>query len=390
MRTEVWLSPIVVFQFLKAFRSVEANPHIWRSPVKRIAWRLRSIVESLERQKSLDPCEDTGLHLQSSENDMNDQPANDINAAVTTSLSHIVGQRSVIDQVTVALDVAQMDGKKFDHALLVGPPGLGKTAVAKIVACEMASDFHEILGQSIKTPSDLNAVLLEAKDRSICFIDECHEMKPEFQTALYLALDKRKVIVNGGKRPLSMKVADFSLLLATTDEHRLLQPLRDRMRIVLRFDFYNEGELETVVRQRSKALGWTVDESVFALIAQRARGTPRIALRLLQATRRLCRAEGKTTITEDQLRRACELEGVDDLGLGPTEQKYLEVVSDGGSRLNVIASTLGLPGRTVSQVTEQFLIRAGLVVKDDQGRRLLTEKGRAHLVALRSTRVRLV
>jgi Holliday junction DNA helicase RuvB len=318
---------------------------------------------------------------------MDDQPANDISSVSPTSLSHIVGQRGVLDQVTVAIDAAQMDAKKFDHGLLVGPPGLGKTMVAKVVACEMASDFHEVLGQSIKSPSDLNAVLLEAKEKSIVFVDEAHEMKQEYQTALYLALDKRKVIVNGGKRPLSMKVADFSLLLATTDEHRLLAPLRDRMRLVMRFDFYNEGELETVVRQRSRALGWTVDETVFPLIAQRARGTPRIALRLLQAARRVCRAEGETTITEDQLRRACELEGIDELGLGPTEQKYLEVISNGGSRLNVIASTLGLPARTVSQVTEQFLIRVGLVSKDDQGRRLLTEKGRAHLVGLRSGRV---
>jgi holliday junction DNA helicase RuvB len=318
---------------------------------------------------------------------MNDQPANDINSALPTSLSHIVGQRSVLDQVTVALDAAQMDNKKFDHALLVGPPGLGKTMVAKVVACEMASDFQEVLGQSIKTPSDLNAVLLETKEKSLVFVDEAHEMKAEYQTALYLAMDKRRVIVNGGKRPLSMKVADFSLLLATTDEHRLLAPLRDRMRLVLRFDFYNETELETVVRQRSRGLGWTVDESAFPLIAQRARGTPRIALRLLQACRRVCRAEGETTITEEQLRRACQLENIDELGLGPTEQKYLEIVSDGGSRLNVIASTLGLPARTLSQVTEQFLIRAGLVMKDDQGRRLLTEKGRTHLVARRSTRV---
>jgi len=318
---------------------------------------------------------------------MDDQPANDISSVSPTSLARIVGQRSVLDQVTVALDAAQMDAKKFDHGLLVGPPGLGKTMVAKVIACEMASDYHEVLGQSIKAPSDLNAVLLSAKEKSIVFIDEAHEMKPEFQTALYLALDKRKVIVNGGgKTPLSMKVADFSLLLATTDEHRLLAPLRDRMRLVLRFDFYASDELETVVRQRSRALGWTVDEAVFPLIAQRARGTPRIALRLLQACRRVCRAEGENTITEDQLRRACHLESIDELGLGPTEQKYLEVVSDGGSRLNVIASTLGLPPRTLSQVTEQFLIRVGLVTKDDAGRRLLTERGRSHLVGLRSNR----
>src|SRR5580704_10314991 len=224
---------------------------------------------------------------------MNDQPLNDISLVSPSSLNHIVGQRSVLDQITVALDAAQMDAKKFDHSLLVGPPGLGKTMVAKVVACEMASDFHEVLGQSLKTPSDLNAVLLEAKEKSIVFVDEAHEMKPEFQTALYLALDKRKVFVNGGKTPLSMMVAAFSLLLATTDEHRLLQPLRDRMRLVLRFDFYNDGELETVV----------------PLIAQRSRGTPRIALRLLQAARRVCRAEGETTITENQLRRACDLEG---------------------------------------------------------------------------------
>lgn len=316
---------------------------------------------------------------------MEEQPASDINSALPSSLRHIVGQRGVIDQVTVAIDAAQMDAKKFDHALMVGPPGLGKTMVAKVVACEMASDYHEVLGQAIKSPADLNAVLLSATDRSIVFIDEAHELKTEYQTALYLALDKGKVIVNGSKQPQSIQIADFSLLLATTDEHCLLQPLRDRMRLMLRFDFYDEAQLITVLQHRCKALNWSVEEFVFPLIAERARETPRIALRLLQACRRVCRAEGETTIIPEHLYRACELEGIDDLGLGPTEQKYLGIVADGASRLNVIASMLGLPTRTVSQVTEAFLIRSGLVVKDDQGRRHLTENGHAHLSNLRAT-----
>ncbi len=146
---------------------------------------------------------------------MSEPPANDVNSALPTSLGHIVGQSSVINQVTVALDSAQMDGLKFDHSLLVGPPGLGKTAIAKVIACEMASEYHEVLGQSITTPSDLNAVLLSAKVRSVVFIDEAHELRKDYQTALYLALDKGKVIVSGGKSPTSIRLADFSLLLAT-------------------------------------------------------------------------------------------------------------------------------------------------------------------------------
>jgi Holliday junction DNA helicase RuvB len=118
---------------------------------------------------------------------------------------------------------------------------------------------------------------------------------------------------------------------------------------------------------------------VCPLIAQRSRGTPRLALRLLQACRRVCRAEGENAITIDHLDRACLLEQIDPLGLGPTEQQYLRILAEGTSRLNVIASRLGLPARTVAEVTEAFLIRAGLVAKDDQARRQLTAEGREHL-----------
>lgn len=315
-----------------------------------------------------------------------EKPPAEINDLAPTSLSHIIGQRGVIAQVTVALDAAQIDGKKFDHALLVGPPGLGKSALARVIAAEMAAELHEVLGQSVAGPADLNALLLGAKDRDVIHIDECHELATEQQTALYMALDQRRIVLAGGRSgrsPQSIPIADFSLLLSSTDEFDLLQPLRDRMKMILRFDFYDNNELAEVVRQRARALGWRVDDDVLPEIARRSRGTPRLALRLLQSCRRVCRAEGETGITIDHLRRACDLEHLDELGLGPAEQKYLEILAQGVSRLNVVASMLGLPSRTVAEVSEPFLLRSGLIIKDDQGRRQLTSQGREHLLRCR-------
>lgn len=316
-----------------------------------------------------------------------DNPNSDINVVQPSSLSHIVGQRSVVEQVRVGIEAAFADQRKFDHALLVGPPGVGKSMTARVIAEEMATSFVEILGQSITTPADLNQLLLSATDKAVVHIDEAHELEKPFQTALYLALDKRQIVLQGsrtGRAPQSIPIADFTVLLSTTDEYCLLQPLRDRCRLILRFDFYTVDDLTTLLRQHSQALTWRVEDAVFPLIAGRARGTPRLALRLLQACRRVCRSEGRATITLADLARACQLEQIDALGLGPTEQQYLEALGGGASRLNVIASMLGLPARTVSQVTEPFLIRAGLMVKDDQGRRQLTAQGRLHQSSLRS------
>ena len=141
------------------------------------------------------------------------------------------------------------------------------------------------------------------------------------------------------------------------------------MKLLLRFQFYEEADLVEVLRHRSKALRWMVDDAVFPEIAKRAKGTPRLALRLLQSARRCSRAEGDNTITLQHLHRACKLEQIDELGLGPTETKYLEILTNGATRLNVLASMLGLPSRTVSEVTEPFLVRSALIIKDDQGRR---------------------
>ena len=309
---------------------------------------------------------------------MSDQ-SHEINDVAPTSLSHLIGQVGVIEQVKVALEAAFADQRRFDSGLLVGPPGVGKSALASVIAQEMATEFHEVIGQSIKSVADLNGLLLAANSKDVVHLDEAHELKKEYQTSLYLALDKGAIFVRSGQKPQAIPINDFTLLLSSTDEHCLLQPLRDRMKLVLRFDFYSAEELTTLLRQRARALCWPVDEEVFPLIAGRSRGTPRLALRLLQSCRRVCRAEGKSKVTLGHLERACQLEGIDGLGLGPTEQAYLTFLANGASRLNVIASMMGLPPRTVSQVTEPFLLRAGLIAKDDTGRRQLTALGRVNL-----------
>jgi Holliday junction DNA helicase RuvB len=151
------------------------------------------------------------------------------------------------------------------------------------------------------------------------------------------------------------------------------------MRLTLRFQFYELEDLEKIAGMRATALAWNVEDAVFPRIAQRSRGTPRLALRLLQAAHRVSRAEAEDAVTVAHLERACSLEGIDRLGLGPTEQQYLGILQEGPTRLNMLASRLGLPTRTVAEVTEPFLIRAGLIVKDDQGKRQLTAEGRDHV-----------
>lgn len=296
-------------------------------------------------------------------------------------LSHLVGQESVVAQVEVALRAADQDGTKFPSALQTGGAGLGKSQMARVISAEMDTEFLEVLGQSIREPADLNALLLSATDRSIVHIDECHELDREFQVALYLAVDQRRVLLNSksARGPQAIPLHDFTLLLSTTDEFSLLQPLRDRMKLLLRFQFYADGELVELTRRRADSLGWPLDPEVLPEIARRSRGTPRLALRLLQACRRVCRSEGQQRIGLDHLGRACALEGIDEMGLGPADQHYLAVLAEGVSRLNVIASRIGLPGRTVAEVVEPYLLRSGLVAKDDDGRRELTPKGRAHL-----------
>lgn len=306
-------------------------------------------------------------------------PLNEINEVQPTSLSHLIGNRGVIQQVRVAIDAAFEDKRRFDHSLLLGPPGQGKSSLAHVIAHEMAVPFHEVMGQNLRTTADLNTLLLGAEDKSIVHIDEIHETPKPVLTALYLALDKRQIFVRSSSTITSLTVRDFTLLCSTTEQHDLPGPYLTRMRLKLRFDYLNETELAQVVLLRAKSLRWDLDPSVAPHIAERGRGTPRIALNLLQAAYRCCRAEGQMRITLVHLNHACALEGLDSLGLDAVEQRYLQLLQRGPKRLNVLASELGVPSKTISTVMEPFYIRSGLVTKDNQSQRVLTAKGVQHL-----------
>lgn len=322
---------------------------------------------------------------------MSEQPtAKDVQDIKPTSLRHLIGNDHVKQQVQVALDASFEDQVRFPDTLLTGPPGQGKSSFANVIAQELATTLHETLGQSVSGPAELNALLLGAKDGDLIHIDEVHELPTEQQTAIFICLDQRKLLVTNQQGALSIPLAKFSLLLSTTDPHKVLQPLRDRMRMVLELSYLSEAELAEVVQQRSRALGWIVADDIPIEIAIRGRGTPRIALRILQSARRVSRSQGESVITLTHLHRACELDRIDHKGLSSQEQNYLSYLSEGPTRLNVLASCLGLPSKTVSDVIEPFLIRSRLVTKDNGGRRTLTKEGMDHLSDLRNKTVRIL
>ena len=306
----------------------------------------------------------------------------DINDYRPTSIKQFRGQPGVVDQVMVALDAAHQDGRRFDHAMMTGGPGLGKTEIARLISLEMGTDCFEYLGGSVQSVSDLNAILLSTTDRAVVTFDEGHELPRPVQTALFLAIDKKSVILQGSRKgatPITVPIADATILICSTEEYLLLPPLRDRMRLNLRFMPYPTEDIEKILTARLYGLNWPVEDGVLSEIALRSRGVPRLGLRIAQASHRVARSLGETTITQSHLERACQLESLDPKGLGPTDTAYMQILLDGPSRLNVIASRLGLPAKTVSEVNEPYLIRCGLIVKDDQSRRQLTAEGREHL-----------
>jgi Holliday junction DNA helicase RuvB len=275
--------------------------------------------------------------------------------------------------------------------MFTGPPGVGKTLLSQVIATELGGDSVETLGQTLDANS-VNALLIGASDRTVLTIDEAHLTDPIAQTMLLRAVEDRVLLLSRkGTRSGETRIplAGFTLVLATTDPQGILGPLRDRMQLMVQLQHYAPGELAELCRRRAVAMGWTVAPAVCDLIGLISKGTPRLGLRLLQSVWRTATSVDSDLIELSHLERTIALEGIDPiLGLDSDEQRYVRVLHEAGTavRLNVIASRLSLPPRQVSQVVEDYLLRAGLILRTDSGREL-THEGFFHAERLSRQRL---
>lgn len=302
-----------------------------------------------------------------------------------TTIEHFVGAKQIKERVKVALEATWNSGNGcvFPHTLCLGPGGLGKTELSRIIAREMGCELIETLGQSVRTVTELNAMLLMAEG-GVLLIDEAHSINNDMQVALLKVLQEGTIFLQqsgGNGKVVPMALKPFCLIAATTDEWCLARPLVDRFRLILRFDYYVSEDLSILTTRRAKSAGIALEDGVAEQIAQRSKGTPRLAIRLLDACCRTMLAEGTGTISMATFNRTCDLERVDPIGLDEIEQKYLRLLADAGGcqRVNVIASCLGLPRLTLERAVEPYLIRSQLIEKSDLGR-ILTIAGRDHLL----------
>ncbi len=295
-----------------------------------------------------------------------------------TAINHLVGMPHIKEQLRVSLDASFADNTPYPHTMLVSSPGLGKSEICSVLSHELCVELHTIVGVSISHVSELNSLLLSANDKDLVYITEADSLRHEFQNALYLAIDRREIVLSGskGRAPQRIKIPDITLLLDTNYEAALLPALTSRMRQTLYIPFASVDDLAEIIRRRARALGWNLAEDVPVFLGRLSKGVPRQALRLLAASYRVTRSEGNTTIEVSDARRAVRLEGLDDrMGLTSQEQEYLRAVASGISRIGTIASRIAMPVTTVQRVVEPFLIRSGLLSKDE-GRRELTAEGR--------------
>ncbi len=302
------------------------------------------------------------------------------------ALSEFTGQKAARANLQVFIDAAKTRGDALDHVLFVGPPGLGKTTLAQIVARELGVNFRSTSGPVIAKAGDLAAQLTNLEERDVLFIDEIHRLNPAVEEILYPAMEDYQLdlIIGEGPAARSVKIElpKFTLVGATTRAGLLTTPLRDRFGIPIRLEFYTVDELELIVKRGARVLGIGISEDGANEIARRSRGTPRIAGRLLRRVRDFAIVEGAPAITREIADRALRLLDVDSIGLDQMDRKYLSTiaVSFGGGPVGIetMAAALSEPRDAIEEIIEPYLIQKGFVQRTPRGR-VLTAHAFRHL-----------
>ena len=302
------------------------------------------------------------------------------------SLNEFVGQNKVRGQIQLLIDAASIQQRTPDHILLAGPPGLGKTTLAMIVAHESQRPLRMTSGPAIQHAGDMAAILSSLSSGEVLFIDEIHRMSRSAEEMLYLAMEDFRVDVMVGKgagaTSISLDLDPFTLVGATTRSGLLPNPLRDRFGFTANLDFYSDDELKDVVSRAATLMSLNVGQEALALIASRSRGTPRIANRLLRRVRDFALVHSAGQVSVTSVTEALELYEVDELGLDRLDRSVLEalIVKFEGKPvgLNTLSVALGEESDTIESVVEPFLLRTGLLVRTTRGRQA-TSAGYKHL-----------
>ncbi|HET7854922.1 MAG TPA: Holliday junction branch migration DNA helicase RuvB [Gaiellaceae bacterium] len=310
------------------------------------------------------------------------------------SLDDFVGQSRVKEQLAIALEAARSRGEALDHVLLVGPPGLGKTSLSFIVREELGVGIRTVAGPALERKGDLAAILTALEPRDVLFVDEIHRLSSAVEEVLYPALEDFRLDIVVGQGPaartLTLEVPPFTLVGATTRTGLLTTPLRDRFGMTFRLDYYEPEELGLIVRRSAGILGVEIREDAADEIARRARGTPRVANRILRRVRDVAQVRHEGVITTEVAGEALALLEVDGCGLERTDRELLRAIVerfDGGPvGLSTLAVALGEEPDTVEDVYEPYLLQLGFIQRTPRGR-IVTKSGQKHLGVVRETEV---